>query len=463
MRNWTRRAFLIGAGTSTVAASLPSCAINASRAPQGLSEAAMSVTPVIQSSELEKPNLTLGYVPVNDCAPFAIAWEKGFFRKYGLNVQLSREASWATSRDGLIFGRLDAAPVVAGAVTNARVGAEGARHAPMCAGMTIHHHGNAMTMNRAMWESGLRPWSAYNGNLDTFGQDFRQYFDNLPSEQRVWAVVLSSSIYEYFVRYVAAAAGVNPLKEFRVIIVPPPQMVTNVRIGAMQGYMVAEPWNTRAISGNEGIGFTFAQGREIWNGHPDRLLAVMQSFIDENPKTYRALLKAMIEACRYCDQNREEVAQIISARSYTGANVKFTRPAIVGDYNYGGFDGKNRTVKSDSTTMFFDMPKDVPHVKDEHSTFMWQSRSLWLMTQAARWGQIKEIPKDADQIAAKSWRTDIYREVAAELGIACPTEDYKVEPSAAFIDKKAFDPSDPVGYLNSFEIRASQATKVYFS
>jgi nitrate/nitrite transport system substrate-binding protein len=463
MRNWTRRAFLIGAGTSAVAASLPACVPNASRAPQGMSETAMSVTPVIQSNELEKPNLTIGYVPVNDCAPFAIAWEKGFFRKYGLNVRLSREASWATSRDGVIFGRLDAAPVVAGAVTNARVGAEGARHAPMCAGMTIHHHGNAMTMNRAMWEAGLRPWSDYNGNLEAFGRDFRRYFEGLPSEQRVWAVVLSSAIYEYFVRYVSAAAGVDPLKEFRVIIVPPPQMVTNVRIGAMQGYMVAEPWNTRAISGNEGIGFTFAQGREIWNGHPDRLLAVMQSFIDENPKTYRALLKAMIEACRYCDQNREEVAKIISGRSYTGAKVKFTRPAIVGEYNYGGFDGKTRIAKSDATTMFFDMPKEVPQVPNEHSTFMWQSRSLWLMTQAARWGQIKEIPKDADQMAKQAWRTDIYREVAAELGIACPNEDYKVEPAEAFIDKKAFDPSDPVGYLNSFEIRAGRATNIYFS
>ena len=463
MHQWTRREFLAGMGASAIAASLPACAINTSRAPQGLSEAARSITPVIRSDQLEKPDLTIGYVPVNDCAPFAIAWEKGFFRKYGLNVKLSREASWATSRDGLIFGRLDASPVVAGSVTNARVGAEGARHAPMCAAMTIHHHGNAMTMNRSMWDAGLRPWFEYNGNLEAFGQDFRRYFDNLPSERRVWAVVLSSAIYEYFVRYVSAAAGVNPLKEFRVIIVPPPQMVTNVRIGAMQAYMVAEPWNTRAIKGNEGIGFTFAQGREIWNGHPDRLLGVMQSFIDENPKTYRSLLKAMIESCRYCDQNREEVAKIISGRSFTGAKAKLTRPAIVGEYNYGGFDGRDRTVKSDATTLFFEMPKDVPQVANEHSTFMWRSRSLWLMTQAARWGQIKEIPRDANQIAERAWRTDIYREVAADLGIACPNEDYKVEPAEAFLDKKAFDPSNPVGYLNSFEIRASQPTNIYLS
>lgn len=485
---WSRRDFLKGLGATATGMTLASCsAISASRAPQGLSKAAQAMEPVVDVSKIEKPDLTVGYVPVNDCAPFAIAWEKGFFRKYGLNVKLVREASWATSRDGVIFGRTDAAPVVSGAVTNARIGAEGARHAPLCAAMTIHRHGNAMTMNRAMWEAGLRPWREYNGNLEAFGRDFRKYFDNLPSSQRVWAVVLSSAIYEYFVRYVSAAAGVDPLKEFRIIIIPPPQMVTNVRIGAMQAYMVAEPWNTRAITGNEGVGFTFAQGKEIWLGHPDRLLGVMESFIEENPYTYRSLVKAMIEACRYCSaqENREEVARIIAGRSYTAAKpktckappvinsdnadslpecvTKFTGPAIMGNYNYGGFDGKDRTVPAADTTIFFDIPSNIPQQPGEHSTFLWRSRSIWLMTQAARWGQIAKFPHNAEELAATGWRSDLYREIAAEMGIECPADDYKVEPPEAFIDHKGFDPSDPVGYLNSFEIRANAPTRFYMS
>ena len=462
---------MLGVGAAAAGATLSSCAVNADRSAKGLTEEARAIQPVVRSEELEKPNITVGYVPVNDCAPFAIAWKKGFFRKYGLNVQLNREASWATSRDGLIFGRLDASPVVSGAVTNARIGAEGARHAPLCAGMTLHRHGNAMTMNKAMWDFGLRPWHEYNGNLEEFGRQFRGFFESQPLEQRVWAVVLSSAIYEYFVRYLAAAAGVEPDKEFRVIIVAPPQMVTNMRIGAMQGYMVAEPWNTRAITGNANVGFTFAQGKEIWLGHPDRLLGVMESFITNYPKTYRSLLKAMIEACQYCSklENREEVAQLITDRSFTGARPKqgpvdkFTRPGIVGEYNYGGFDGKKRVIKSDDTTLFFDIPKSVSQVPNEHSTFMWRSRSLWLMTQAARWGQIKEFPKNAERLAAQGWRTDIYREVAAEMGIVCPSNDYKVEPPEVFIDKKGFDPSDPIGYLKSFEIRADRPTKIYMS
>ncbi|HIK17196.1 MAG TPA: ABC transporter substrate-binding protein [Leptolyngbyaceae cyanobacterium M33_DOE_097] len=469
--HWTRREFLLGAGATATTMALAACNVNADRSAQGLTEEARAIQQVIRPEELEKPDITVGYVPVNDCAPFAIAWKKGFFRKYGLNVQLNREASWATSRDGVIFGRLDAAPVVSGAVTNARIGAEGARHAPLCAGMTIHRHGNAMTMNKAMWDFGLRPWYEYNGNLEAFGQQFRNYFASQPPENRVWAVVLSSSIYEYFIRYIAAAAGVEPDKEFRIIIIPPPQMVTNVRIGAMQGYMVAEPWNTRAISGNAGVGFTFAQGKEVWLGHPDRLLGVMESFITNYPKTYRSLLKAMIEACQYCSkpENRAEVAKLITDRSFTGAKPKtgpvdkFTRPAIVGEYNYGGFDGKNRTIASPDTTIFYDIPDNIPKEAGEHSTFLWRSRSIWLMTQAARWGQIKEFPKNAEELAVKGWRADIYREVATEMGIECPKDDFKVESPDLFIDKKGFDPSDPVSYLNSFEIGSHRPTKIYLS
>ncbi len=478
MHHWTRREFIQGIGATTTGIALSGCNITANTGAQGLSAEALAVRPVVRSQDLEKPDITVGYVPVNDCAPFAIAWKKGLFRKYGLNVRLNREASWANSRDGLIFGRLDASPVVSGAVTNARIGAEGARHAPLCAAMTIHRHGNAMTMNKAMWDFGLRPWYEYQerygaGALDAFGRDFRNYFDQQPPERKVWAVVLSSAIYEYFVRYVCAATGVDPLKEFRIIIVPPPQMVTNVRIGAMQAYMVAEPWNTRAITGNEGIGFTFAQGKEVWLGHPDRLLGVMESFIVNYPKTYRSLVKAMIEACQYCSkpENRQEVAELITDRSFTGAKpkqkgvpiTKFTGPGILGNYNYGGFDGKDRTITATDTTIFFDIPDHLPKEPKEHSTFMWRSRSIWLMTQAARWGQIKKFPQNAEKVAENGWRTDLYRDIAGDMGIECPEADYKVEPAEVFIDKKAFDPSNPVGYLNSFEIRANAPTRFFMS
>ncbi len=197
-RAHTRRAFLRGMTATASAIAFSGCAQEQGRNPTGLSETALAVEPIINPASLEKPNLTVGFVPVNDCAPFAIAWEKGFFRKYGLNVTLSREASWANSRDGIIFGRLDASPVVSGAVTNARTSAEGARYFPLCAAMTIHRHGNAITFNRKLWEAGIRPLSTYNGDLERFGKDLRNYWQTAPIDERVWATVLSSSIYEYF-------------------------------------------------------------------------------------------------------------------------------------------------------------------------------------------------------------------------------------------------------------------------
>lgn len=462
---WTRRTFLQGIGATGATIAFSACRQPQTQNPPTLSAAALEIDPIVDPSSLEKPNLTVGFVPVNDCAPFAVAWEKGFFRKYGLNVTLSREASWGNSRDGIIFGRLDASPVVSGAVTNARTGAEGARPFPLCAAMTIHRHGNALTMNRALWDGGLRPWHTYQGNLAQWSKDLRSYWEQSPLEDRVWAVVLSSSIYEYFVRYLLAAVGINPISQLRLILTPPPQMVSNTRIGSMQAYMVGEPWNTRAISGHEGVGFTFIQGREIWQGHPDRLLAVRESFIEDYPKTYRSLVKAMIEACQYCSNpaNHVEVANLISQRTFTGSAPQYTQPGILGHYNYGGFDLKPRVINNPATTLFFDLPSSVSEIAHDHSTFLWQSESLWLMTQAARWGQLPEFPKNAETIARQAWRTDLYREIAAEMGIQCPSEDYKLAPGNAFIDGKPFDPSDPVRYLRSFEIHAKAAQRFYLT
>jgi len=452
-RTYSRSEFmkLFGAGVAGYSL-ITSCGLP-SGSPVSLIKQPEDVEPVVDPDSLEKPDLTIGFVPVNDCIPFAVAYTKGFFKKYGLNVTLSRESGWAASRDGVIFGRLDAAPVVSGAVVNAQTGAEGARPAKLCAAMTIHRHGNAITMNKAMWDAGIRPLHEYNGDLEKMGLDIKNYFTSLPSSQRNVAVVLSSAIYEYFVRYLLSLGGMNSLQDFRIMIVPPPQMVTNMRIGAMSMYMVAEPWNTRAITGNEGVGFTFAHGSELWKGHPDRLLAVMEPFIKKYPKTYNSLIKAMVEACRWCDkpENRQEIAELASARAFTGAATKFTRAALVGEYDYGGFDNQQRIKTMPDSTIFFELPEDVKGDENDHSTFLWQSQALWLMTQSARWKQIPGLPEDAYAIAKRSWRTDLYREIVAEMGIKCPETDYKIEPGSRFIDNREFNPDDLRGYLNSFK------------
>jgi nitrate/nitrite transport system substrate-binding protein len=452
-RNYNRREFIGLAGGGALALGLlGSCHLDKGSAISLIREPD-NVEPVVDTKSLEKPELTIGYVPVNDCLPFAVAYTQGFFKKYGLKVKLSRESSWAASRDGVIFGRLDAAPVVSGAVINARLGAEGAIPARLCAGMTIHRHGNAITMSRGMWEAGVRPLYEYQGDLERMGIDIRSYFKSMPGSQRNVAVVLSSAIYEYLVRNLLSICKMNVVRDFRIIIIPPPQMVSNMRIGAMDMYMVAEPWNTRAISGNEGVGFTFAHGKELWGGHPDRLLGVMEDFIEKNPKTYRSLIKAMVEACRWCSriENKEELAELASARAFTGAKAIYTRAALTGDYNYGGFDGRERRRNIPDATIFFDMPDNLKDDVYDHSTFLWQSQGLWLMSQAARWKQIKSLPDDPKEVVSKSWRTDLYREIVSEIGVSCPQENLKPEPGTRFIDGVEFNPENLRGYIDTLD------------
>jgi nitrate/nitrite transport system substrate-binding protein len=110
-----------------------------------------------------------------------------------------------------------------------------------------------------------------------------------------------------------------------------------------------------------------------------------------------------------------------------------------------GLTEKTAPYNRQDATIFYDIPNNLHQIPGNHSTFLWQSQSIWLMTQAARWGQIKEVPKNAEELAKKGWRTDLYRKIVAEMAIDCPQEDYQVEPAEHFIDKKAFDPSDPGG------------------
>lgn len=445
-KNYTRRDFLEAVTMSVGGLYFSGCTQGKINSNEIIKEP--DIDPLISPYSLEKSNLTIGFVPVNDCAPFAVAYTKGFFKKYGLNVTLNRESSWASSRDGVIFGRLDAAPLVVGAVINSHLGAEGAIPVPLCAAMTIHRHGNAITMNRAMWDYGIRPLYEYENNLDKLGVDLRGYFKTLSPYNRTIAVVLSSSAYEYLFRYLLRACGIFD-HDFRMMIIPPPQMVSNMRVGSMQAYMVAEPWNTRAIKGNEGVGFTFAHGSEIWYGHPDRVLGVKEEFIIKHPKTYRSLVKAMIEACKWCDlkENREELALLISSRSFTGASDNLTRPALMGQYDYGGFDGLKRIVDKPDSTIFFELPLIAKGDTNDHSTFLWHSQALWLMTQAAACKQIRQLPVNAEKIIQQAWKTDLYREIALELDILSPVSNYKSEASSLFMDGIGFDPSDPEAYL----------------
>jgi len=412
-----------------------------------------SSTKAADFGALEKTDLTIGIIPLTDCAPLVIAYEKGIFKKYGLNVTISKEASWATVRDGLLQGRLDASHAVYGMPLMTELGAD---KAPMRSLMTLDRNGNAITLSKKAWDAGVRPMTDY-GNFDEFGKVYREFLTGQP-EPSNFAVVFPSSMHNYNSRYWMSAMGIDPEKDVKMIVIPPPQMVENMKAGTMEGFCVGEPWNQRAVF--DSVGFTATVDRDVWKGHPEKILATMQPWLDANPNTARALVAATIEACEYCDvpENRLEVVEIISARPYVNAKVDYAKASMTGTYNYGGFDGKDRTAKIPDFNLFNFIEGTGYMEKPNNANYPYTSHAAWVLTQMIRWNQIdmKEYPADADEILTKVYPYQIYEDAAKALGKEVPTERMKVEPADVFMDGRAFDPADPAGYIKGFEIRAGR-------
>jgi nitrate/nitrite transport system substrate-binding protein len=239
-----------------------------------------------------------------------------------------------------------------------------------------------------------------------------------------------------WMRYWLASGGVDPDNDIKLITIPPPQMVANMRIGNMDGYCVGEPWNARAIS--DGIGFTAITTQQIWRNHPEKVLGMTKEFADKNPKTVKALIMAIIEASQYIDklENRPRVAEVIARKEYVNAKVEVILGRLQGKYDYG--DG--RTGQDPDYMKFY---------RDGEVTFPWKSHGLWFLSQHRRWGFI-EKPIEYKKVVDAVNRTDLYREAARALGIPVPKEDYKKE---TLFDGIAFDPADPEGYVKKFTIR----------
>ncbi len=392
-------------------------------------------------NKLEKKDLTIGFIPMTDCAPLVIAALKGFFKNNGLNVQLSKEPGWAAARDGVIQGRLDATHALAGMPLSVQLGLEGTAPAPMMTAVCLSLNGNAITFSKRLGQAGV-----------TTGPALKQYLKT--GKTLTGSMVFASSMYNYTLRYWLAHHGINPDKDLRLITLLPAQQFTNLQAGNLDFFCVTEPWNQRAVY--EKIGFTVVADRDIWTGHSEKVLAVMEPWAKTNPNTHRALVQSLIQACQYCDdpKNRLEVAELIAAKPFLNAKPEYIGPALLGKYDYGGFDSSGNLIKNvKAVEDFFVFYRNAatPYLTGNNTaTYPWKSQGMWILTQMARWGQIPEIPKDAEQLLQRVYRTDVYRSAAAELGIKSPKEEYKVE--RGFIDKRPFDPSNPLAYLRSFDI-----------
>lgn len=386
------------------------------------------------SGVLEKGRVTLGFVPLADCAPLVMGVEKGFFAGQGLEVTLSREASWANIRDKVAVGLLDGAQMLAGIPLAATAGV-GRVDVPMLTGVSLGLNGNAITvsngLHRLMVEADLavmtvRPVTAH-------------ALKPVIAERRAagqppltFGVVLAVSSHAYQLRMWLSSAGIDPDHDVRLVVVPPPHMVASLTAGEIDGYCVGEPWNAQAV--HAGVGRIVITGYELWNNAPEKVLGVTAAWAATNPGTHGALIRGLIETARWLDapENRDETARMLAADRYVGVSEAVLRPSL-------------------STIAFH----------RHAATFPWRSHALWFLAQMVRWGQLP-AGTDLPGVAASVYRADLYRAAAAALGEPVPLTDSKreglheapwvLDDATApitmgpdrFLGRGGFDPSDPL-------------------
>lgn len=375
----------------------------------------------------DAPEITevkIGFIPLTDCAPIVVAAEMGFDKKYGIKIVPSKEASWAGVRDKLVNGELHAAHVLYGLVYGVQMGI-GGQQKDMNVLMTLNHNGQGITLANQLKEKGVTSGGTLKRLLDNENRDF------------TFAQTFPTGTHAMWLYYWLANYGINPMQDVKTIVVPPPQMVANMRIGNMDGYCVGEPWNARAIY--DKIGFTVATTQDIWTDHPEKVLGTTADFAAKNPNTALALTKAILEASRYIDatKNRAEVAKLIAGKAYVNAPEEVIEGRFLGHYDNG--IGKK-----------WEDPNYMKFFNDGKVSFPYLSDGMWFLTQHKRWGLLKSDP-DYLGVAKKVNRIDIYTEAAKSLGITVPTD---VMRSSKLMDGVIWDGKDPKAYANSFKVKA---------
>ncbi|WKW40397.1 CmpA/NrtA family ABC transporter substrate-binding protein [Kosakonia cowanii] len=373
----------------------------------------------------EKKTLRVGFIPLTDCAPVVMAAVKKFDEKYGITIIPSKESSWASVRDKLLSGELDAAHVLYGMVYGLQLGVSGPQR-EMAVLMTLNNNGQAITLSNQLKAAGV-----------TDGASLKKVIAASPQGTYTFAQTFPSGTHAMWLYYWLANAGIDPFADVRNVVVPPPQMVVNMKIGNMSGYCVGEPWNQRAIL--DGIGFTAATSQQIWPDHPEKVLGTTSAWVSANGNAARALTAAVLEASRWIDasdENRRETAKTIAARAYINTAVETIEGRMLGHYE----DGLGKTWQDAHAMRFFN---------DGAVSYPWLSDGIWFLTQQKRWGLLKSDP-DYLAVARQINRSELYTQAATAVGgISVPTSSMR---SSTLIDGKVWDGSDPAAYANSFAI-----------
>ncbi|MBD2495602.1 nitrate ABC transporter ATP-binding protein [Nostoc sp. FACHB-280] len=388
-------------------------------------QAQKATAPVAVSPRgLEKVNLEIGFLPLTDTAPLIVAQEKGFFAEYGLEVTLNRASNWNEIAKGVATGKLDAAQMLAGMPLALTLGAGGKTPIPVVNALNLSRNANAITLSKRLYGEGVK-------NLG----DLKTAINAAPDRILTLGVVHPTSMQNLILRYWLAAGGINPDTDVSLTAIAPTEMVAQLKAGTIDGYCAGEPWNYMAV--HDDVGFVAATALEIWSGQPKKVLGVREDWAQQYPETYLALIKALLEACKYCDdlRNREEILKLICRPEYLNLNPAYIRPGFTDPYDRG--DG-TQPQSLTAYNQFYLNKTNYPN----------RTEILWMVTQLARWG-LTPFPKNWLEIIERVCRADIFGAAARDLGLL----DTGYDDPIHLFDGKVFNPSEPLEYLKSLEIK----------
>jgi len=427
--------------------------------------------------EPEKEELKFGFIKLTDMAPLAIAYEKGYFEDEGLYVTLEAQANWKVLLDRVIDGELDGAHMLAGQPLGATIGY--GTKSDIITAFSMDLNGNAITVSNDIWSEMKKyvPKGADGKPVHPIkANSLKPVVDSYKEKGKPFkmGMVFPVSTHNYELRYWLAAGGIHPgyyaphkgdtsgtiNADALLSVTPPPQMPATMEAGTIYGYCVGEPWNQQAVF--KKIGVPVVTDYEIWKDNPEKVFGVSKTWAEKNPNTHIRVVKAMIRAAKWLDDNnnanRPEAVKILSRSQYVGADYKVIANSMTGTFEYEHGDKRS----DPDFNVFFRYNATYPYYSD----------AIWYLTQMRRWGQISEYKSDEwfMDIAKKVYRPDIYKKAAMELiaeGKVKASEfpDFKTEdgfraPQTHFIDNITYDGRKPNDYLKKFSIGLKEKQKI---
>ncbi|WP_407113856.1 CmpA/NrtA family ABC transporter substrate-binding protein [Bradyrhizobium sp. LMG 9283] len=393
-----------------------------------------------QDAGPEVKGAKLGFIALSDAGPLFVAKDKGLFAKYGMpDTDVQKQASWGTTRDNLVLGSegngIDGAHILTPMPYLISAGKVTQNNQPTPMYILARLNLDSQCISVANEYADLK--------LGVDASPFKAALEKKKSSGKAVkaAMTFPGGTHDLWIRYWLAAGGIDPDKDIETIVVPPPQMVANMKVGTMDCFCVGEPWNLQLI--NQKIGYTAVTTGELWNKHPEKSFGMRAAFVDKYPKAAKALLMAVMEAQQWSDkaENKAELAAIMGKRQWMNCPVEDVLDRTAGKFDYG-IPGK--------------VVENSPHIMKywrDHASYPFQSHDLWFLTEDIRWGKY-EANFDTKALIAKVNREDMWRDAAKTLGVAAsdiPTSTSRGKET--FFDGKVFDPENPAAYLKSLAIK----------